>query len=199
MKPLVVIAILFGRTWLCAADLPVEFMNTQPPMPFPQAPRAWLGLKVAKPDAAITAHLPALPPGIGFVIRSVDESGPVQAAGLQAMDLLWKLGDQMLVNEGQLAALLRLAKSGDEVTLTGFRAGKPLEVKLTLGVAPIQKRPLPVDLLDSTILPGECGGPIRVVNVAERVAGLRGESLEQVALASTANAQRLFRLPVDVV
>ena len=36
-------------------------------------------------------------------------------------------------------------------------------------------------------------------SIAERVAGLRGETLEQVALASTANAQRLFRLPVDDV
>jgi TatD DNase family protein len=38
-----------------------------------------------------------------------------------------------------------------------------------------------------------------VLSVAERVAQLRGESLEQVALASTANARRLFKLPLDVV
>jgi TatD DNase family protein len=46
---------------------------------------------------------------------------------------------------------------------------------------------------------GKRNEPAFVVSVAERVAGLRGETLEQVALASTANAQRLFRLPVDVV
>jgi len=46
---------------------------------------------------------------------------------------------------------------------------------------------------------GKRNEPAYVLSVAERVAGLRGESLEQVAGASTANAQRLFRLPLDLV
>ncbi|MFZ0406514.1 MAG: TatD family hydrolase [Cyanobium sp.] len=46
---------------------------------------------------------------------------------------------------------------------------------------------------------GKRNEPAFVLSVAERVAGLRGESLTQVALTSTANAQRLFRLPVDTV
>jgi S1-C subfamily serine protease len=90
----------------------------QPPIPgglFPQAPRAWLGFHVSKPDESITAHLPALPPGIGFVIRLLGVGGPAENAGLRNFDVLWKFEDQMLVNEGQLAALLRLRKPGDEV------------------------------------------------------------------------------------
>ncbi len=137
----------------------------------PQPPHAWLGLQVSKPDETTTAHMPSLPPGIGFVIRALDPEGPAKAAGLQELDLLVKLGDQMLVNEGQLAALLRLSKPSDEITLSGFRAGQPLEVKLTLGRAPHRKRPFPVDFVESAILPGGgCGGPMRVVNVAERLA-----------------------------
>jgi hypothetical protein len=169
MKSILVIAFLLGRSLVFAEDI-ASARQVPQPVRLPQPPRAWLGLQVAKPDATITAHLPSLPPGIGFVIRAVDEGGPAQAAGLQELDLLWKLGDQLLVNEGQLAALLRLAKSGEEISLSGFRAGKPLEVKLKLGEVSSVKRPLPGDLVDSTILPGECGGPMRVVNVAERLA-----------------------------
>jgi hypothetical protein len=143
-----------------------------PPLPaLPQlAPRAWLGLKVAKPDASITAHLPSLPPGIGFVIRSVDAGGPADTAGLREFDILWKIGDQMLVNEGQMAALLRLAKPGDEISLGAFRGGKPLNVTAKLVEAPATVKGLPDAWVDSALLPGECGGPMRVVNVAEKLA-----------------------------
>jgi hypothetical protein len=139
-------------------------------MPPTQAPRAWLGLQVAKPDATITAQMPSLPAGIGFVIKAIDAGGPAQAAGLQELDLLWKLGDQMLVNEGQLAALLRLAKPGAMMTLSGFRAGQALEVRLKLGEAPALPRPFPGNLVDESIMPGGCAGPMRVVNVADRLA-----------------------------
>jgi hypothetical protein len=168
MKRFLAIAFLIGQSLSSAVD-PVDLKNP-PPMKPPQPPRAWLGLQVDKPDATTIAHLPSLPPGIGFVIRSVDQAGPAKAAGLQELDLLWKIGDQMLVNEGQLAALLRLAKPGDEITLSGFRAGKPLEVQLKLGETPVMKRPFPGDLLDSAILPGACGGPQRVIHVGDRTA-----------------------------
>lgn len=135
-----------------------------------EAPRAWLGLEVSKPDETITAHLPSLPPGIGFVIRSIDKDGPAAAAGLRELDILWRIGDQMLVNEGQLAALLRLSKPGEEITLSGFRSGKPLDITLKLGEVPASKKTFPGDLLDAAILPGECGGPMRVVNVSDKTA-----------------------------
>ena len=142
----------------------------RPSFRIPPAPRAWLGLNVSKPDESITAHLPALPAGIGFVISTVEKGGPADTAGLKEFDVLWKLGDQMLVNESQLATLLRLSKPGDEVQLTGFRAGKPLEVRLTLGEAPERRHQVPGDLLDAAILPGECRGPMRVVNISEKTA-----------------------------
>lgn len=169
MKSLLVIALLIA--WpLSFAGQPMDIKNPPPPIKALQPASAWLGLQVAKPDVTTTTHLPTLPPGIGFVIRSLDVGGPAQIAGLQESDLLWKLGDQLLVNEGQLAALLRLSKPGEEITLSGFRAGKPLELTLKLGEAPITKRPFPGDFVDSAILSGECGGPMRVVNVAARLA-----------------------------
>lgn len=136
----------------------------------PSAPKAWLGLEVSKPDETITSHIPALPPGIGFVVRGITENGPAAAAGLEDFDVIWKLNEQLLVNEGQLAALLRLSNPGDEVSISGFRGGKAIEVKLKLGVAPPSKRRFPGDLVDAAILPGECGGPMRVINVSEKLA-----------------------------
>lgn len=159
-----------GRAFLLAEDAVLAsdpHLNAQ----VPQAPRAWLGLEVARPDEAITVHLPALPQGVGFMIRSINPGGPAEAAGLRNYDVLWKMGDQMLVNEGQLAVLLRLAKPGDEISLSGFRAGRPIEVKLKLGDAPAVPEPFPSDLMDSAVLPGgDNGVPMRVFNISEKVA-----------------------------
>lgn len=144
----------------------------RPPVPIvPPIPtgQAWLGLKISKADPTTTAHIPGLPPGIGFIVKSIDEGGPAYAANLAAFDVLWKLGDQMLVNEAQLATLLRLSKPGDEVQLSIFRAGRLMEVKLKLGDLPLGKDGFSNELAENAILPTE-GSPMRVVNVAERTA-----------------------------
>lgn len=169
MKRFWIITFLMVRAFALAGEHD-GFKGPPPPIKFPIAPRAWLGLEVSKPDETITAQLPSLPPGIGFVIRLIETDGPAEAAGLQELDVLWKIGDQMLVNEGQLAALLRLWKPGDEISLSGFRAGKPLEVKLKLGNAPVSKRPFPDDMVDDTILPNACIGPMRVIRISDKVA-----------------------------
>ncbi len=147
-----------------------------PPMPHcNQAPRAWLGLKVFKPGDTVTAQVPSLPPGVGFVVDAVDPDGPAAAAGLQPHDLLWKLGDQMLINEAQLATLLRLAKPGEEVALHGFRGGQALEVKVALGIAPPPRTPLGGGFAEAAVLPNACDGPLRVVNVSEKVANFTAD------------------------
>jgi len=158
-----------------------------------QAPRAWLGLSVSKPDETITAHVPSLPQGVGFVVNSLDAGGPAENAGLQDFDLVWKLGDQMLINEAQLAALLRLAKPGEEVLVSAFRGGKPLEVKLTLGEAPAMKPSFGGEFAEAAILPGVCGGPMRVVNVSEKSASFTADE-------GTATVQRdgeVFKIRID--
>jgi hypothetical protein len=165
--------ILFALT---ASMIAIGEEKTSPPptvtLPIPlQIPtgQAWLGLKIAKADPTTTAHIPALPPGIGFIIKSIDEGGPAHLANLAAFDVLWKMGDQLLVNEAQLATLLRLSKPGDEVKLSIFRAGQLMEIKLKLGDMPIGKDGFSNDLAENAILPSE-GSPMRVINVAERTA-----------------------------
>lgn len=170
------IACWIGPLWVVAGETPPNPVPSaeatpRPVIRLPQAaPRSWLGLDLTKPDQSITSHLPALPQGVGFVIRTVEQDGPGAAAGLLEFDVIWKMNDQMLINEGQLAALLRLAKPGEEVTLAGFRAGKPLEVKLKLGEAPAQNRPFPGELVESSMFPGDCGGPMRQVDVGNKTA-----------------------------
>jgi hypothetical protein len=178
MKPSYIVA-LWALQILGSAGEPAP---PEPRIPQPwlnpssaRAPHAWLGLRVAKPDESITAHVPSLPQGIGFVVKSIDEGGPAQTAGLLENDLIWKIGDQMLVNEAQLATLLRLSKPGEQIVITGFRGGKPLEVKLKLGEAPALQKPFSGEMIESAILPGVCPGPMRLVNVADKTASFSAE------------------------
>lgn len=83
-----------------------------------------LGVQVSKPQPAIYAQLPALPRGCGFVIQSVAPGGTAEAAGIRPMDVIWKLGDQILVNEGQMMTLLSHYIVGQEVKVNFFRSGK---------------------------------------------------------------------------
>lgn len=137
----------------------------------PAAPVAWLGVQVAKPDPSITAQLPDLPPGIGFLVTSVDKDGPADKAGLAALDVIWKLDGQWLVNESQLAALLRLRAPGDAVTVSGFRAGKVTDFTVSLGKSPERNPGSVAGLIDASLLPGaEAAVPMRVVRLNEKVA-----------------------------
>lgn len=169
MKRFWFIALLIGHA-VSTAGAQGEFKGPPSAAQFAPAPRAWLGLEVTKPDETITAHLPDLPAGIGFIIRSIHKGGPAELAGLKEFDVLWKLGDQMLVNEGQLAALLRLCKPGEEVLLHGFRAGKAIQVTLKPGVAPPSLQPFPADLVDAAVLPGGYRPNTSVIFHAERMA-----------------------------
>lgn len=136
---------------------PAEVAGDRPltPVQRPADGPAWLGFRVTKPDDATRAHLPDLPAGIGFVILTVDAKGPADSCGLQPLDVIWKFGDQLLVNEAQLVTLLRLKKPGDVVSLSIFRSGRAIEIPMTLGAFPLN-RPLGIGPeLDAAVIPGE--------------------------------------------
>nr|MDP0504295.1 PDZ domain-containing protein [Verrucomicrobiota bacterium JB025] len=135
-----------------------------------KAPRAWFGIDLVKADPSVRVQLPSLPEGIGFVVRSLDDGGPAATAGMKEYDVLWKFDDQLLVNESQLATLLRLHKPGDTVKLSAFRAGEHIEVDVKLGKAPKGRRPFPDDLVDAAVFSSGMGGPMRIVNFAEKTA-----------------------------
>ena len=142
-------------------------LQVAPPAARPAA--AWLGCSISKPDPAGAAQLPALPPGIGFVVQAVTPGGPAELAQLQPTDVLWKFGDQMLVNKGQLATLLNLKSPGDEVMLGIFRNGKPADIRVKLGEAPADKREFSRDMIDATILSDD-DVPKRIITILDRTA-----------------------------
>ena len=151
--------------------LPPGFPN---PLPVEKAAQPWIGVNLDKPDPTTTVHIPALPSGVGMLIRSVVQDSPAEAAGLAAPDLIWKLGDQLLVNHGQLVTLLRLYKPGDEVELSVFRAGLPMEIKLKLGEAPPQRAGFNSEWAEKTLMPDE-DGPVRMIKFDSQTASFGDE------------------------
>jgi hypothetical protein len=92
---------------------------------------AYVGVATAPVPPALRPHLD-LPKGVGLVVERVEDQSPAKAAGLQQYDVLHKLDDQLLMNTDQFSALVRTHEAGDVVTLHVIRAGKPVEVKVTL-------------------------------------------------------------------
>lgn len=153
---------------------------------------AWLGLGVSKPDDTTTTQLPALPPGIGFVVSVIDEGGPAAKAGVRKLDLLWKMGEQMLVNEGQLATLLRLSRPGDEVTVSVFREGKTLDLKVKLGEAKVGDDGAIRRILTDSVMRGD-DGALRIVNLEEKTAVVSNEmGSAEVTRVSDGDAVRIM-------
>lgn len=110
-----------------------------PPPPRPQPPHrgfsfrgvpaeavraSYLGVSTSSPHEALRRQL-QLKPGVGLVVEQVDPKSPADHAGVEQFDVLWKLGDQLLVNPEQLLVLVRTFKAGDEVKLTVIRGGQP--------------------------------------------------------------------------
>lgn len=90
----------------------------------------FLGVETSPVSATLTAQL-GLQDGAGLVVNHVVSDSPA-AAALKQHDILLKLDDQLLVEQRQLAVLVRNHKEGDEVTLTFLRGGKQTTAKVKL-------------------------------------------------------------------
>lgn len=134
-----------------------------------QVGQARLGLSIRKPDETITSQLPGLPSGIGFVVTDVEKDGPADKAGIRKLDIFWKMNDQMIVNEGQLATLLRIAVPGDEVAIAVFREGKLTNINLVLGEGAQDSGNVIVKSLNDSVIRQE-DEPLTIVNVENKSA-----------------------------
>lgn len=90
----------------------------------------FLGIETSPVTPTLVAQL-SLTDGAGLVVNQVSPKSPA-ASALQAHDILLKLDDQILIEQRQLAVLVRNRKEGDEVTLTFLRAGKPATARVKL-------------------------------------------------------------------
>ncbi|GAA5482866.1 PDZ domain-containing protein [Haloferula sargassicola] len=125
---------------------------------------AWIGFSVAPLVPEVRAHAPDVPEGVGFLVRQVFDGGPAAKAGVRPYDIVWKLDDQLLVNEAQLATLLRLREPGETVNLAVVRSGQQETVALVLQPKPETGGDSPVSPPEiGRTAPGESGMPWRMV------------------------------------
>jgi hypothetical protein len=103
---------------------------------------AWLGVNTSPPPHVLRQQL-QLPRGVGLVVDMVAPDSPAQQAGVKQYDVLHKLNDQLLINQQQLAVLVRTFKPGDEVKLTVIRDGKPQDLTAKL----VEKELRPIEEL----------------------------------------------------
>lgn len=90
----------------------------------------FLGVETSPVPPPLTAQL-GLQEGTGLVVNHLAPDSPA-AAALKVHDVLLKLDDQILIDQRQLAVLVRGHKEGDEVTLTYLRGGKQATAKVKL-------------------------------------------------------------------
>lgn len=125
---------------------------------------AYLGLSAVPVDEPLRQQL-SLPDGVGLLVDHLDGDGPAKAAGIERLDVLHKINDQLLVNPPQLQVLVRMQKPGDEVKLTVIRKAKPQVITIKLTEKEVPKNPPP--------MPGMQMGPGGVIPEGRMQPGLR--------------------------
>lgn len=98
----------------------------------PKIPVTWLGVETSSVPNVVSEQL-GLAKGFGLVVDYVVPDGPAARAGVQQNDIVKMLNDQILMEPGQLAKLIRSFADGTSVTLTVLRKGA--EQKITVKLA----------------------------------------------------------------
>lgn len=94
---------------------------------------AYLGVSVADVDAQAAEYF-GIPLG-AYVVEAVPGYCAAEA-GLQAKDVIVGLGEYTVRNVSELTRALRMFKAGDATTLTIYRAGHKMVLKITLDEKP---------------------------------------------------------------
>lgn len=70
----------------------------------------------------------------GAAVAEVEEGSPAEKAGLKADDIITKVNGREITGTEELVSLIGAGSEGDELTLTVYRKGETLEIKVTLAV-----------------------------------------------------------------
>ena len=97
----------------------------------------FLGIATEPANAVLSDQL-GLAKGTGLVVTMVSPGSPATDV-LKAHDVVVKLDDQVLIEQRQLAVLVRNHKEGDEVTVTYIRGGKENTAKVKLAKHDVPK------------------------------------------------------------
>ena len=68
----------------------------------------------------------------GASVQTVTDDGPAKAAGLQVNDIITKVDDTEITGRSDLVKTIGQCKPGQEITLTVYRQGQTLELKVTV-------------------------------------------------------------------
>jgi S1-C subfamily serine protease len=99
--------------------------------------RGFLGIQGFEALRPAVARQLGVPEGEGgIVVRNVVPGGPVAQAGLQANDVIVKVGSVEVDNEADLAVALIKNQAGQKVKVEYYRDGKRQSVEVTLGSPP---------------------------------------------------------------
>ena len=69
----------------------------------------------------------------GVYVESVIEGGPAERAGLQAGDVITKIGDAVIADRSDISALGKSYRAGDRVSVTYIREGRVCTTELIFG------------------------------------------------------------------
>ena len=98
----------------------------------PATPQPYLGVATAPLDPALCAQL-GFTPGLGLSVEEVIPDGPAAKAGVQALDVIKQVNDQLVSNPAHLAALARHFGKDTEVTLLVIRKGQEQKIPVKIG------------------------------------------------------------------
>ncbi|MEM1294614.1 MAG: S1C family serine protease [Verrucomicrobiota bacterium] len=102
---------------------------------------AFLGIATGPVHESLRAQL-GIDRGVGLIVHHVHSDSPA-AEQLETHDILTKINDQILVNQDQLAVLVRNAGIGTNVNVTYMRRGAEQTASVTLGEREVREmRPL---------------------------------------------------------
>ena len=92
---------------------------------------------IAKPYIGVTitdvsAEAQAYGIPVGAAVQAVTEGAPAQKAGLQVNDVITAVDGQAVAGSADLVEFVGKTQAGDELSLTVYRMGQTLELKLTV-------------------------------------------------------------------
>ncbi len=94
-------------------------------------PYMGVSIQVVPSSVSLYYDMPA-----GALVGSVEEDGPAAAAGIQAGDVITKIGDEEITDYENLKATLSAYSAGDTVPITVDRDGETIELTITFAEAP---------------------------------------------------------------
>ena len=100
-------------------------------MEFGYVKGAYMGVMISDmdPQFAAVAKVYGLP--VGPIIQSTEEGGAADRAGIQAGDIVLKLGSTEITTVAELTRTLRSYNPGDTATIVVCRNGQSMELRIT--------------------------------------------------------------------